>query len=89
MSKITSVRAKFVLTSVVTTEWSPTSSTKEYNFSAQYDSTIPEDVRFQKASPSGAFKITIDNPIAQDFFAGKTGKAFYLDMVDVLVVDSK
>ena len=72
------VRAKFTLQSVKTYG----GEGRELQFYAQYDTTIPEDQRFAKASPSGNMTIAIDNPAALAMFEGKIGKAFYLDMVE-------
>jgi hypothetical protein len=72
------VRAKFVLQSVT----SYGGEGRELNFLAQYDTSIPEDQRFAKATPSGWMKMTIDNPVALAMFEGKIGKSFYLDMVE-------
>lgn len=57
---------------------------KHIKFEARYDSTIPEDVSFMKATPWGEFTMSIDNPPALAFFQdadGKWlfGKAFYVD----------
>ncbi len=54
---------------------------REYGFSAQYDMSIPEQRRFQKASPSGNFTIQVDNPAVFDRF--KPGRLYYLDMIEV------
>jgi len=47
----------------------------------QYDMSIPEDRRFQKATPWGEINLHIDNPAAVDQL--KIGKAFYIDMSPV------
>jgi hypothetical protein len=78
-----SVRAKFVLNSV-TFYGDPTiqpDCPRDYNFGAQYDMSIPEDRRFQKATPWGEFKMRVDNPLVFPHF--KTGKAYYLDLTPV------
>ncbi len=72
------VRAKFVLQSVTTYG----GEGRELKFWAQYDTTIPEDQRFAKATPSGTLTMTVDNPGALAVFEGKVGKAFYLDMTE-------
>lgn len=77
-SSTMTIRAKFVLQSVTTYG----GEGRELSFWAQYDTTIPEDQRFAKATPSGSMKMVIDNPAALAFFEGKIGKAFYLDMVE-------
>lgn len=42
-----------------------------------YDQSIPEDQRFQKATPWGEISLNIDNPVAVD--ALKPGHSFYVD----------
>jgi hypothetical protein len=53
----------------------------ELTFHAIYDQTIEEDRRFAKASPSGQFKIMIDNPAALAQF--ELGKFYYFDAIPV------
>jgi hypothetical protein len=62
------VRAKFVVSSI---------KDGQIEFSTQYDTSIPEDQRFQTATPWGSIKMQIDNPKALEQFA--VGKAFYAD----------
>ena len=50
-------------------------------FRPEYDTTIPEDQRFAKASPTGEFRIYIDNPVALSFF--EVGKYYYFDATEV------
>jgi hypothetical protein len=73
------IRCKFRLTSIATTEWAPGYATKKYVFTTQYDSTIPEDQRFCKATPNGTIEMVIDNPVAQAAFV--IGKDYYFDAV--------
>ncbi len=68
-----SVRAKFTVTAITERSWGG----KEIEFSCQYDPSIPEDLRFQKATPSGSIHMQIDNPVALEQF--KLGKAYYAD----------
>ena len=68
-----SVRAKMVLTAVTDFNWGG----KSLRFSTQYDASIPEDQRFQKATPSGEISMQVDNPAALAQFA--LGKAYYVD----------
>ncbi len=69
------VRAKFTLTSIKShANW----SAKTLTFQAVYDQSIPEDQRFQKATPSGQFEMTVDNPAALEQFV--LGQAYYFDM---------
>lgn len=70
-----SVRAKFQLQSVTSNAWSPTA--KNLKFSCTYDTSIPEDQRFQKATPSGSFEMLVDNPAALDQF--NLGDFYYVD----------
>lgn len=59
------VRAKFKLTEIRDSKWHKDSpGSKTLKFSTQYDDTIPEDQRFQKATPSGTCEMQIDNPAA-------------------------
>jgi hypothetical protein len=47
----------------------------------QYDTTIPEDQRFAKATPAGSITLNIDNPAAAD--ALSLGGFFYVDFTPV------
>jgi hypothetical protein len=49
-------------------------------FRAEYDPNIPEDVRFQKATPSGTVDLVIDNPAAISQLT--IGKSYYFDMTE-------
>lgn len=71
------VRAKLHLSSETTYEWGG----KKLKFETRYDNTIPEDQRFQKATPSGYIDIHIDNPIALAQF--KMGADYYVDFSPV------
>ena len=46
-----------------------------------YDMSIPEDQRFNKATPSGSMQLYIDNPSAVE--ALELGKYFYVDFTPV------
>lgn len=70
-----SVRAKLMLQSITRVHWSP--DTQILKFVAQYDSSTPEDRRFQKATPSASAEFQIDNPAALEQF--KLGEAYYVD----------
>jgi hypothetical protein len=50
---------------------------KTLKFVAHYDDTIPEDRRFQKASPTATAEFLIDNPAALAQF--EVGKSYYVD----------
>jgi hypothetical protein len=69
------VRAKLHLTSETSHEWGG----KTLRFDTRYDDTIPEDKRFQKATPSGHAELMIDNPAALAQF--EIGKDYYVDFV--------
>ena len=47
---------------------------KELTFDAMYDDTIPEDMRFCKATPWGQVMMRIDNPSALAMFHDDAGK---------------
>lgn len=67
------VRAKLRLTSIKQQEWGG----QELEFTAQYSPEVPEDQRFQKATPSASAKFQIDNPAAFEQF--KIGDCYYVD----------
>lgn len=46
-------------------------------FRPQYDTTIPEDRRFAKATPTGEFTMYVDNPAALEQF--ELGAHYYID----------
>lgn len=71
------VRAKLKLTKICTTAWSPGHESQTLRFEAQYDTSIPEDQRFQMATPSGNCELMIDNPAARAQF--ELGKDYYVD----------
>jgi len=66
------VRAKFTVTAITDRGWM-----KEVELTCLYDEKIPEDRRFQKATPSGRITMQVDNPSALDVF--KLGAQFYAD----------
>lgn len=67
------VRAKLRLASVTKTVWGGTF----LKFEAQYDDSIPEDRRFQKATPNGMVELQVDNPAALAQF--ELGDSYYVD----------
>lgn len=67
------VRAKLTLSSVTDHMYGG----KTLEFSTVYDQSIPEDQRFQKATPSGSFRMLVDNPAAIAQF--ELGKPYYVD----------
>jgi hypothetical protein len=70
------VRAKFRLDNVTSHSWHPIARTLK--FSAQYDTSIPEDQRFQESTPSGVFEMMCTNPSALAKF--ELGKQYYFDI---------
>lgn len=73
-----SIRAKMQLTHITETVWG-NQGARILKFNAVYDDTIPEDRRFQKATPSAEFTMTVDNPAALEQF--KLGGKYYVDFV--------
>lgn len=71
------IRSKFRLSSIVSTEFGPNYVQKKYIFDTLYDDTIPEDRRFCKATPTGRIEMVIDNPTAQAAFV--VGQDYYFD----------
>lgn len=69
------VRAKMMLVAVTENSWSRTA--RKLLFSAQYDSTIPEDQKYALATPSGSIEMLVDNPKALEQF--QIGKQYYVD----------
>lgn len=75
-----SVRAKIRLQSITEHAWNP--NAKTLKFDAQYDTSIPEDQRFFKATPSASFEMQVDNPAALEQF--KIGEYYYVDFTPAL-----
>jgi hypothetical protein len=71
--EIKMVRSKFQLTEITEMQWGG----KRLKFQTIYDNSIPEDARFQKATPSGSIEMVIDNPVALAQF--ELGKYYYAD----------
>jgi hypothetical protein len=74
------VRAKMAVIEVARNQW----GSRKVTFQPQYDQSIPEDQRFQKATPSGSIEMLIDNPPVAEFFEQNLGKAFYVDFTPVV-----
>jgi len=72
--QIMSIRAKMRLSSVVAQQWGGAQAI----FSCEYDNTIPEDKKFQQATPTGMAQFTIDNPAAIEQLV--IGKTYYFDI---------
>lgn len=68
------VRAKFVLSEITELMWGG----KRLKFMASYDTMNPEDITFQKATPTGTFEMVCDNPAANEQM--HLGKAYYFDI---------
>lgn len=68
------VRSKFKLCEVTMMQ----GTMRRFKFAAQYDPTIEEDRRFQKATPWGEFSMNVDNPAVFDKF--EIGKDYYFDI---------
>lgn len=72
------VRAKFQVESITRYYWGEGAMVK---LSARYDSTIPEDQRFQEATPSGSMEMRVENPAALEVL--ELGKFFYVDFTPI------
>lgn len=70
-------RAKFRLNSI--TDYGPNSS-RTLNFQAVLADEIPENQRFNKASPNGKLELMINNPAAYERF--EPGKSYYLNFTE-------
>lgn len=75
------VRAKFRVTKVAKTVYGAAAGQMEVTLAPEYDTTIPEDARFSKATPSGTIQLFVDNPLASDYL--ELGKYFYIDFTEV------
>ena len=67
------VRAKLKLRSIEEDHYRQ----KTLRFSAEYDSTIPEDRRFQQPTPTASPESRIDNPPPLE--QSKPGDTYYVD----------
>ncbi len=72
------VRGKFQVYSI---EKFASGSGVQITLYPQYDTSIEEDRRFAKATPSGSIKMYVDNPTASDYLT--VGKYFYVDFTEV------
>jgi hypothetical protein len=76
------VRAKLTLAEVTEHSWLVNGQrAKTLKFMAIYDQDIPEDQRFQQATPTGHAELQIDNPVALAQF--EIGKSYYVDFTPV------
>jgi hypothetical protein len=74
------MRAKFVLSSVAQHASGvpgEAGGAKTLKFYPQYDLSIPEDVRYAKATPGGHIEMLVDNPAVLERL--KIGAAYYVD----------
>lgn len=72
------IRCKMQLQQITEHAWSKTS--KSLRFQACYDTSIPEDQRFAKATPSASIEMQVDNPTALEQF--KLGHYYYVDFTE-------
>lgn len=70
------IRAKIQLTHITQSSWG-NKDDRILKFAAIYDETIPEEQRFQKATPSAEFTMTVNNPVALEQFV--LGEKYYVD----------
>jgi len=71
-------RAKVTLENVIPKQWGGVKAI----YRCTYDDKIPEDQRFQKATPSGIIELDVDNPAAINQMV--IGAAYYVDFTPVL-----
>ena len=71
------VRAKFTVSAITKRQWGGA----EIEMSCQYDQSTPEDLRFQKATPSGSIKMQVDNPAVLEVMT--LGTQWYADFNEV------
>ena len=72
------VRAKLHLSAITERAY----GRKTLRFETRYDDSIPEDLRFEQATPSGHVELDIDNPLALEQFV--LGEDYYVDFNPVL-----
>ena len=75
------VRAKFKVTAIITTQLSPTYAQTKIILEPEYDQKLAEDVSFCKATPTGRMEMQIDNPVAIERMP--IGTKFYVDFTPV------
>lgn len=71
------VRGKFMLTSIGINY----GTSRNVEFTPQYDPNLPEDQKFCKATPSGKLTMLVDNDAALSQL--KLGQQYYLDLTPV------
>lgn len=74
--------AKFMLTEILHQHYG---SVEYYTFKfhPQYDQSLPEDLRFSKATPTGSFEMSVDNLPVREFLKQNLGKQFKLLLMPV------
>ena len=70
------IRGKFMLQSSKANGYSGKHHSRELQFAAQYDPTIPEDQKYSEATPSGSIKMTVMPSVALQF---NLGHQYYVD----------
>lgn len=71
------IRAKMHLEGVFNQSWGGA----KVIFRARYDTNIPEDLKFQKATPTACAEFQIDNPAVMPQLV--IGKDYYFDITPV------
>jgi hypothetical protein len=74
------VRAKFRCTEIKLMY----GTTIKYTFTPQYQPDVPEDQKYEKATPQGELWMVVDNPAA----TFELGQDYYLDLVAVPAPES-
>lgn len=77
------VRAKFEVVSITD---KGANNPKVVKLAARYDMSIPEDRRFQKATPWGEIELHIENPTALAQL--QIGKGYYIDLTPIEVAEA-
>ena len=76
------VRGKFQVTKIAKTSYGST----EITLTPNYDSSIPEDRKYAKSTPSGTIQLSVDNPPAVEYLA--LGEFVYVDFTKVTDVSA-
>jgi hypothetical protein len=79
------VRAKMQLVSKVMADYGYGPPRVTLRFETRYDDKIPEEARFQKATPTGSIEMQVDNPTALAVF-DQVGGNYYLDFIPIPAV---
>lgn len=73
------VRAKFQVTNIIHEAWMPADA-RRVILEPRYDTSIEEDRRYSKATPSGRIEMYIDNPPAVAAFP--LNSVHYIDFTE-------